>query len=132
MMAITEQQRTVLAELCGRYRVERLYVFGSAVRGHFDPRHSDVDFLVRFSDREPTGEYADRYLEFAEALEQLFGRPVDLVTDEPIRNPFFRREVESTRQLVFEQSCVLWNDDDSMPADELNADGNVEGQGRRP
>ncbi|MCL5279110.1 MAG: nucleotidyltransferase domain-containing protein [Planctomycetes bacterium] len=103
MMAITEQQRTALVELCGRYRVKRLHVFGSAVLGHFDPRHSDLDFLVRFSDREPTGEYADRYLGFAEALEQLFGRLVDLVTEESIRNPFFRREVESTRQLVYER-----------------------------
>ena len=132
MMAITEQQKAALAELCSRYRVERFYVSGSVPLGHFDPRHSDLDFLVHFSDREPTGEYADRYLELAGALEQLFGRPVDLVTEESIRNPFFRHEVESTRQLVFEQSWILCHDDDSMPADELSADGNMEGQGGRP
>ncbi len=128
MMAITEQQRTALVELCGRYRVERLYLFGSAVLGHFDPWRSDVDFLVRFSDRAPTGKYADRYLGFADALEQLFGRPVDLVTEESIRNPFFRRQVDSTRQLVFEQSCTLCDDDNSMSADKLNPDVNVESQ----
>ncbi len=103
MVAIIEQRKTALAELCRRYGVERLFVFGSAVLGRFDPQHSDLDFLVRFSDRAPTGEYADRYLGFADALEDLFGRPVDLVTEESIRNPFFRREVEATRQLLYEQ-----------------------------
>jgi predicted nucleotidyltransferase len=131
MMAITEQERTALVGLCGRYRGERLYIFGSAMLSHFDPRHRDRDFPVRFADREPTGEYADRYLGFAEALEQLFGRPVDLVTEESIRNPFFRREVESTRQLMFEQSYALCDDHKSMPPDELNADVHVESQSRR-
>ena len=103
MVAIIEQRKTALAQLCQTYGVERLYVFGSAVLGHFDVRRSDLDFLVTFTHREPTGEYADRYLGFAEALERLFDRPVDLVTEESIRNPFFRREVESTRQLLYEQ-----------------------------
>jgi predicted nucleotidyltransferase len=131
MVVITEQQKTALAELCGQYRVERLCVFGSAVLGHFDPRHSDLDFLVCFANREPTGEYADRYLGFAEALEQLFGGPVDLVTEESIRNPFFRCEVESTPQLMFEKSYALCDDHKSMPPDELNADVHVESQSRR-
>jgi predicted nucleotidyltransferase len=111
--------------------VERLCVFGSAVLGRFDPRYSDLDFLVRFANREPTGEYAERYLGFAEALEQLFGRPVDLVTEKSIRNPFFRREVESTRQLMSDQSYALCDDHKSIPLDELNADVHVESQSRR-
>ncbi|MBM4026777.1 MAG: hypothetical protein FJ280_15435 [Planctomycetes bacterium] len=106
MVAIVEQRKTALAELCRQYRVERLYVFGSAVSDHFDAERSDLDFLVHFRDRAPTGDYADRYLGFAEALEQLFERPVDLLTEESIRNPFFRREVESTRQLLYEQLSV--------------------------
>jgi predicted nucleotidyltransferase len=104
MVAIIEDKRTALVELCRRYRVDRLYVFGSAVSGRFDTQHSDLDFLVVFADREPTGEYADRYLGLAEDLEQLFGRPVDLVTEQSIRNPYFRHEVESTRQLIYERS----------------------------
>lgn len=128
MVAIVEQKKTALAELCRQYRVERLYVFGSAVKGRFDACRSDLDFLVRFSNRQPTGEYADRYLGFAEALEQLFERPVDLVTEESIRNPFFRREVESRRQLVFEQSRKLCNNSDGVPVDQLTPD--VEARGR--
>lgn len=103
MVAIIEHKRTVLVELCSRYRVDRLYVFGSAVLGHFDAQRSDLDFLVSFADREPTAEYADRYLDFADDLERLFDRPIDLVTEQSIRNPYFRREVESTRQLIYER-----------------------------
>lgn len=103
MVAIVENKRMALAELCHRYGVERLYLFGSAVTDRFDAHRSDLDFLVRFANREPTGEYADRYLGFADDLERLFGRPVDLMTEESIRNPYFRSEVESTRQLVYDQ-----------------------------
>ena len=104
MVAVVEHNRTALVELCRRYRVARLYLFGSAVSRRFDSERSDLDFLVSFVGREPTGEYADRYLDFAEGLERLFGRPVDLVTEQSIRNPYFRREVESTRQLIYERT----------------------------
>jgi predicted nucleotidyltransferase len=42
-----------LSELCARYGVNRLEVFGSAAHGNFDPRHSDVDFLVDFAEKHP-------------------------------------------------------------------------------
>ena len=103
MNAVVEEQQQELSELCRRYQVERLEIFGSATTGRFAPDRSDLDFIVRFGDRQPTGDYADRYLDFAEALEGLFHRPVDLVTEQSIRNPFFRREIEATRQVVYEQ-----------------------------
>jgi hypothetical protein len=58
------------------------------------------------ADRQPTGEYADRYLDLAEALEKLFKRPVDLVTEQSIHNPYFQQEIETTRQLVYEQASA--------------------------
>ena len=83
--------------------MRRLYVFGSAVSDQMRPS-SDVDFVVDMSGRAPTGAYADRYLDFADALERLFGRRVDLVTEQAMRNPYFRRDVEATRQLVYGQT----------------------------
>lgn len=100
---LIEQRRGELAELCRRYGVERLYLFGSAAAGRFQPPSSDLDFIVELANRQPSAAYADRYLGLAEALERLFGRPVDLVTEQSIRNPYFRREVEATRQLVYGQ-----------------------------
>ena len=84
--------------------MQRLYVFGSAAAGGFNESTSDLDFLVRMKDRQPTGSYADRYLDLADALERLFGRRVDLVTEESVRNPHFKRELEATRRLVYEQA----------------------------
>jgi predicted nucleotidyltransferase len=132
MVAIIEDKRTALVELCSRYRVDRLYLFGSAVSGRFDTQRSDLDFLVSFVNREPTGEYADRYLGLAEDLERLFGCPIDLVTEQSIRNPYFRREVESTRQLVFEHPSVAYASQVSTPIDEIGADVGAESQNCRP
>lgn len=56
------------------------------------------------ADRQPNAAYADRYLTLAEELERLFDVPVDLVTEESIRNPYLQREIEETRQLVYGQS----------------------------
>jgi len=103
MIAVVEAKALALAELCQQFGVNRLYLFGSAADGRFDPGASDLDFLVSLKDREPTGRYADRFLGLGEALERLFDRRVDLVTEESIRNPFFRNEVESTRQLIYGQ-----------------------------
>ena len=103
MNPLIAQHREAVSALCRRFRVKRLYLFGSAATQRFDARRSDLDFLVTMSDRQPTGGYADRVLGFADALEQLFGRHVDLVTEESIRNPYFRSEIEATRQLVYER-----------------------------
>lgn len=99
-----EQKRDQIADLCRRFGVDRLYLFGSAAAGGFKPEESDFDFLVEMSDRRPTRGYADRFLSFADALEGLLGRRVDLVSDQSIRNPYFRQEVERTRQLIYGRS----------------------------
>ena len=103
MVEIVEGKSQALAELCRQFRVERLYLFGSAVQGEFRAQESDLDFVVQLADREATGDYARRYLELAEALEQLFARSVALVSEPAIQNPYFRREVEATRHLVYER-----------------------------
>lgn len=103
LIELIEEKRGELTALCRRYGVERLYLFGSAATGRFRPPSSDLDFIVEMADRQPNATYADRYLAFAEELERLFGRPVDLITEQSIRNPYFRHEVEATRQLVYGQ-----------------------------
>lgn len=89
-----------IAALCREYGVLRLDIFGSAAKGTFDPETSDLDFVMTFENRGMTG-YAKRYLRFAEALEHLFSRPVDLIFDDAIRNPYFREEIDETRRSVY-------------------------------
>jgi len=102
MIPLIEHAKDDIAALCRRYRVVRLDLFGSAATGAFREDGSDLDFVVAFADtRAP--DYADRYLDLAESLEALLGRKVDLVTERSIRNPYFRRAVEATRQPVYER-----------------------------
>ena len=56
---------------------------------------------MALDDSLPT-EYTENYFGLAEALEQLFGRRVDLLTERSVRNPYFREVIEATRQLVYE------------------------------
>jgi len=100
MIELIEQHREALDELCQRYRVSRLDLFGSAAKGTFNAAKSDLDFIVIFQDPGEHG-YATRYLEFAVSLEALFGRQVDLLIDQPLTNPFFKQSVEESRQTVY-------------------------------
>lgn len=95
------EQRAALQDLCRRFSVRRLRLFGSAANGPFDPIHSDLDMVVDFFDQGRPG-IADRFLNLAEGLEQMFHRDVDLLTENSIKNPIFRREVDSTGQIIYE------------------------------
>jgi len=95
-----EQKREQLAVLCRQHRVQRLALFGSALREDFDPARSDLDFLVEFEPL-PTGTYADTYFGLVEALEQLFERRVDLVEAGAVRNPYIRREIEAHQETLY-------------------------------
>jgi predicted nucleotidyltransferase len=93
-------KREELAELCRKYRVKTLEVFGSAATEQFDPAQSDVDFLVEFEGLAP-GEYADTYFGLLETLQELFGRPVDLIMPSAIRNKYFLMSINRNRTVVY-------------------------------
>ncbi|NLJ36037.1 MAG: hypothetical protein GX358_07400 [candidate division WS1 bacterium] len=100
MIDLLESRRQEIAVLCRRHRVRRLEVFGSAATGAFDPRTSDLDFLVEYHPLGPD-ESADAYFGLLEDLQSLLGRPVDLVMARAIQNPYFRRSVDATREVLY-------------------------------
>jgi predicted nucleotidyltransferase len=77
-MDLIEAKRSELIDLCDRYGVRRLALFGSVLREDFDPEQSDLDFSVEFSPMAPE-EHAAAYFGLLEDLEELFGRRVELV-----------------------------------------------------
>ena len=103
MIPEIDQQQANLIALCRRYRVRQLQLFGSAATGAFVPAAIDLDFIAEFADTQ-SDDYADRFLDFAEALEKLFNRRVDVLTKRAIRNPFFRAEVERTARVIYEDT----------------------------
>ncbi len=89
MIADVALHREELRQLCGRFRVRRLEVFGSAARrSDFDPARSDVDFLVEFEAEED--DFA-RFVDFKEALQALLARRVDLID---------RKAIETSRNYI--------------------------------
>jgi hypothetical protein len=100
MNALVEPRRKQLDELCRRFRVRRLALFGSYVTSQFDPATSDLDFLVDFQPL-PTGEHSKSYFGLLAELEALFGKAVDLVEADAIRNPYVKQEIDRTQEIVY-------------------------------
>lgn len=99
MNAEVARQSNAIAQLCRRHHVARLDIFGSAALGA-DNADSDFDFVVEFQPLE-IGAYSGAYFGLLESLERLLGRPVDLVVERAISNPYFRESVEATRKRIY-------------------------------
>jgi len=91
-----------ISELCERYGVAHLELFGSATGAEFNPDSSDFDFLVELDTQIP-GSRAKRWTALADDLEQLLGRHVDLVNPRYIRNPYFLQAVNNSRTVIYER-----------------------------
>ena len=89
-----------IACLCRRYQVRRLAAFGSILRGDFDPQRSDADFLVEF-EPVPVAARMRNYLGLREELASLLSRPVDLVENRAIRNPYVLKSVAEQEQVLY-------------------------------
>lgn len=101
MHAAIANKRTELGELCRRYGVARLEVFGSAARGtDFDPQTSDADFLVEFDPNSGLALF-NQFFDLAEALRRTLERPVDLVESGTVHNPYLRAAINRSRELVY-------------------------------
>ena len=90
--------KTAVCKLCRRLKVKRLDIFGSATTDQF-AADSDVDVLVQF-DRGP-GDLFNRYFDLKEGLEQIFGRPVDVVIEKSLKNPYFKLAIEQMRKNIY-------------------------------
>lgn len=87
-----------LSAFCRRWKVRELAYFGSVLRDDFGPR-SDVDVLVSFDDEAPWSLWDLTTMQ--DELTSLFGRHVDLVEREGLRNPFRRDRILKTRRVVY-------------------------------
>ena len=106
MHPLIENNREAIRELCRRYGVARLEVFGSACTPDFDPERSDIDFLVEYPEGYDFGPWLSRLQDLEAALAELLGRKVDLVMTSALRNKWFRREAEKTRRVIYDASEI--------------------------
>ena len=89
-----------LKELCNKYKVKTLYVFGSVLTDKFRSE-SDVDLLVDFNSEIDHTNYTDNYFDFYYSLKNLFNREVDLIDESAIQNKYFRSEIDKSKNLIY-------------------------------
>jgi len=91
IMNLLKKNRDILQ----KYRVKRIDLFGSYVRGE-QKRRSDIDFLIEFditSFDENFNGYFDNFMDLVSFLEDLLGRKVELGTNNSL-SPYIRPYVE--------------------------------------
>ncbi|MCL1933066.1 MAG: nucleotidyltransferase domain-containing protein [Candidatus Azobacteroides sp.] len=87
--------------ICEQQHIQSLFVFGSVCGNRFNDE-SDIDLLVSFKPLD-YADYADNYFQTAERFEKVFQRPVDLVTEKSLKNPYFIETVNQTKVLLYGQ-----------------------------
>lgn len=101
MMGLLEKNKKQIDRLCKQHSVEALYAFGSILDKDFS-EDSDIDLVIQFQDVD-LASYFDNYMALKEKLESLFKRQVDLVENQAIRNPVFRRVVDREKRIIYER-----------------------------
>ena len=98
---MNEVERNIqsIKDLCINHRVDKLYLFGSILGNNFNER-SDIDFVVRFKNIELL-KYCDNYFDFKFSLEDLLNRPIDLLEEPAIKNPYFLESLNESKKLIY-------------------------------
>ena len=94
-----EQKISSIKVLCKNHSVDKLFLFGSLLGKNYNDK-SDIDFLVRFKNIELL-KYADNYFDFKFSLEELFERPIDLLEEQSLKNPYFLEALNESKRLIY-------------------------------
>lgn len=100
MIALITENQAAIEQLCIRYKVRRLELFGSATEDFFEPEKSDIDLLVEFDSLSPV-EYANAFFSFQEELQKILSLPIDLIERSPIRNPYFLESIDKKKVILY-------------------------------
>ena len=100
-MNALDKYNSDIKKLCEHHKVKSLYAFGSILTDRFNSE-SDIDLIVDFSNIE-VEDYADNYFNFKFSLQDILKRPIDLLEEKAIKNPYFKQTVNQQRQLIYVQ-----------------------------
>jgi hypothetical protein len=98
-MGIVGNHLEDLKKLCIIYNVDKMYLFGSATNSNFNDK-SDVDLLVKFKNMD-LANYFNNYLDLKEKLASLFGREVDLIEEQTLKNPILIQSINKSKALIY-------------------------------
>ena len=102
MVKIISSNIKVIRKYFESHRIEKAYVFGSAVSGDFNEK-SDLDFLVKFQPGLTPLEKGELWWNLHDTLRDIFDREIDLVTERSLKNPYFIKEINDTKRLIYGQ-----------------------------
>jgi predicted nucleotidyltransferase len=98
-MTVFDNHIKDINRLCSNHKVKTLYAFGSVLSDKFN-KDSDIDLLVNFEQIDVLL-YADNYFDFKFSLQKILNRPIDLLEEKAIKNPYFRKSINQQRQLIY-------------------------------
>ncbi|MDT0647825.1 nucleotidyltransferase domain-containing protein [Zunongwangia sp. F260] len=98
-MKVLEKHMSTLYELCEEHKVDKMYLFGSALHEEYSDS-SDIDFMVRFKPID-LADYFENYISFKEDLKALLGREIDLVEEQTLKNPILIKSINRSKELVY-------------------------------
>jgi predicted nucleotidyltransferase len=99
MVMYLEDYKNVIQDLCKNYHVHSLYAFGSVLTDRFNDE-SDIDMIVSFN-KIPLENHADNYFDLKFTLQDVLQRPIDLLEEQAIKNPFFLQNINRNKQLIY-------------------------------
>ena len=94
-----DKYKKEINSLCLQNKVKSLYVFGSVLTDRFNEK-SDIDLVVDIDSNDPF-DYADNYFNLKFALQDLFRRPIDLLENKAIKNPYIRQNIDHSKSLIY-------------------------------
>lgn len=101
LMTLIKEKHTDFVDLCRSHKVSKFYAFGSSITDHFDPNKSDIDIVIKVDIDDPL-DRGDTLLSLWDKLEALFKRKVDLLTEDSIRNPYLKANINRTKKLIYD------------------------------
>ena len=94
-----EAYKDIIQDLCIKYHVNSLHAFGSVLTDKFNDQ-SDIDMIVSFQ-KIPLENYADNYFDLKFTLQDVLQRPIDLLEEQAIKNPYFLQHINKNKQLIY-------------------------------
>lgn len=100
MIDLIKQKLQEVKNLCLKHSVKELYLFGSAVTGLFH-KESDIDFAVVFDPTLDPLEHGSSFFNLMDDLQELFERPIDLISYRALKNPIFKEELDNSKVSLY-------------------------------
>ncbi len=102
LTTLIKEKHSDFVELCRAHNVDKIYAFGSSITEHFNPNTSDIDIVVKIDIDDPA-DRGEALLSLWDKLEALFKRKVDLLTEDSIRNPYLKSNINRTKKLIYDR-----------------------------